>query len=252
MRAMRTVAHGSWSELLIQSLASSVKLVSACAPAPRAVATRLSASGRRPDRSSLGSATSTGSKTRTMATPAQRRWSRANSQCACSLSSSERTAGTGVGNGHRVAQNFQDGVVETSEARAARDRGRDELAVGGHDDVGLRGQPGLVQRVDGRQLLRGQAQEVVGPAAVDVGVQGAQVVTLRASGAIGQRRFRKLVGRDRVGARAPRRQQRTKHQHKHEPPGSHARHGSVLCHAVGSSDPGSLIPFAFSWYAPSG
>ena len=58
---MRTVAHGSWMAALIQSAASSVNIGSAGWPAPRVIATRLSASSRRPARSSLGSATSTGS-----------------------------------------------------------------------------------------------------------------------------------------------------------------------------------------------
>ena len=250
MRAMRTVAHGSWSELLIQSLASSVKLASARAPAPRAVATRLSASGRRPDLSSLGSATSTGSKTRTTATPAQRRWSRANSQRACSLSSSERTAGTGRGKGtesRRTSRMASSKPAKPEPRVIAADR---SWPSGATDDVGLGGQPGLVQRVDGRQLLRRQAQEVVGPAPVDVGVEGAQVVTLRPSGAIGERRFRKLVSRRwrrRARARPP-----SANQAPAQARATGVPHASWKCFVSCSrfADPGSLIPFVFSWYAP--
>ena len=58
---MRTVAHGSWIAALIQSAASSENIGSAGRPAPRVIATRFSASSRRPERSSLGNATSTGS-----------------------------------------------------------------------------------------------------------------------------------------------------------------------------------------------
>ena len=199
---MRTVAHGWWIAALSQSAASSVKTGvggQARAPGHRDALERLVAAagaqqlGQRDlDRivgahdGEPGAAPLVAREHPVRVQPARR-------------PSGPRSAASGTGPSRAALPGWR----RRSRGTPTRGvmRGRDQLAVGRDDDVGLRGQPRLVQRVDGRQLLRRQAQEVVGPAPVDVGVQRAQVFALRpplrsASGVSGS-----LSAGDRVGAR---------------------------------------------------